>query len=195
MAKLELVTGPVNRVISAADLHTHCRIDDTTEDAYLDQLSDTAQAEAEAYTWTKLLKQTWDQFFDGFDDPLYLRYPPLWSDDDSDGITSVTYTDTDGDAQTLGTGVYEVGEVDGIAVVRREYDQVWPATRSHEDVVTVRFTCGYDTVADVPERFKQAIRLHVGHYYRSREGEPLPEAFWRLLGPLRMCKHQPIGAA
>ena len=190
MAKLELVTAADGRVVSAADLHTHCRIDDTTEDTYLDQLSDAAQAEAEAYTWRKLLKQTWDQKFDGFDDPLFLSFPPLHSD----GVSSVTYTDTDGDAQTLATSVYEVAELDGIAVVRRKYNQTWPSTRGHEDVVTVRFVCGYDTADDVPERYKQAIRLHVGHYYRSREGEPLPEAFWRLLGPLRMTKHQPIGA-
>jgi len=59
----------------------------------------------------------------------------------------------------------------------------------------VRFVCGWDTVDDVPERFKQAIRLHADHYYRNRGGEPLTEAFGRLLSPLRMTKYQPIGAA
>ncbi len=192
MAKQTRVTGPVGRVISPADLRTHCRITATLEDAYLDKLSDAAQDEAEAYTWRKLLKQTWDQYFDGFADPLYLRYPPLHSD----GVTSVTYTDTGGDSQTLATSVYEVAEEDGITVVRRKYNQTWPSTRSHEDVVTVRFVCGWDTVGDVPERFKQAIRIHVAHYYDpGRAGEQMPEMFWRLLSPLRMVKYQPIGAA
>ena len=192
MAKLVIATAPtIDRVVSAVDLRTHCRIDTTEDDAELQRLSNAAELEVEGYTWRKLRKQTWDQYFDGFDDPLYLRFPPLHSD----GVSSVTYTDTDGDSQTLGTSVYETGEIDGVAVVRRKYDQVWPSTRSHEDVVTVRFVCGYDTADDVPEPIKQAIRLHAGWYYRSREGEPLPAAFWRLLNPFRVDKHQPVGAA
>jgi uncharacterized phiE125 gp8 family phage protein len=191
MAKLTLVTGPVGRVISADDIRTHARIDATDEDSHLESLSDAAEDEAEAYTWRKLLTQTWDQYFDGFADPLFLRFPPLHSS----GVTSVTYTDSNGDAQTLATSVYEEGEEDGIAVVRRKYNQDWPTTRSHKDVVTVRFVCGYGATSDVPERIKQAIRLHAAHFYRHREGELLPAAFFRLLDPFRVNKWQPIGAA
>ena len=191
MSKLTVVTGPVGRVISADDIRTHARIDATDEDTYLEGLSDAAEAEAEAYTWRKLLTQTWDQYFDGFADPLFLRYPPLHSS----GVTSVTYTDSEGDAQTLATSVYEVAEEDGIAVVRRKYNQDWVSTRLHEDVVTVRFVCGYGTASAVPERIKQAIRLHAAHYYKNREGEVLPEAFFQLLSPFRVNKWQPIGAA
>jgi uncharacterized phiE125 gp8 family phage protein len=36
--------------------------------------------------------------------------------------------------------------------------------------VTVTFIAGYgDTAADVPERFKQAIKLLVGHWHEHRE--------------------------
>lgn len=191
MAKLTLVTGPTGRVISADDIRTHARIDATDEDTYLEGLSDAAEAEAEAYTWRKLLQQTWDQTYDAFADPLFLRYPPLHFS----GVTSVTYTDSNGDAQTLATSVYEAGEEDGIAVVRRKYNEVWPTPRSHEDVVTVRFVCGYGAASAVPERIKQAIRIHAAHYYRNREGEAPPEAFFRLLNPFCVNKWQPIGAA
>ena len=196
MAKLDLITGPVGRVISADDIRSHARIDATDEDTQLEALSDAAEAEAEAYTWRKLLTQTWDQYYDRFADQLDLRFPPLYTTDDSNGVSSVSYTDTNGDTQTLATSVYEVAEEDGIAVVRRKYNQDWPSTRSHKDVVTVRFICGYGAVSDVPERIKQAIRLHAAHYYRHREGEVLlPEAFFRLLNPFRVNKWQPIGAA
>jgi uncharacterized phiE125 gp8 family phage protein len=191
MAKLSLATPPTPRIVSPGDLHTHCRIDDTTEDAYLEQLSDAAQEEAEGYTWRKFLQQTWDQYFDGFADPLHLRYPPLHSD----GVTGVTYTDSNGDTQTLATSVYEVAEEDGITIVRRKYNQTWPTTRAHEDVVKVTFVCGWDSASDVPERIKHAIRLHAAHFYRNREGEPVPDAFYRLLDPYRVNKYQPIGAA
>jgi uncharacterized phiE125 gp8 family phage protein len=191
MAKLELVTAAVGRVLSADDIRTHRRKDATEEDTLLERLSDAAEEEVEAYTWRKLLTQTWDQYYDGFADPLYLRFPPLHSS----GVTSVTYTDTNGDTQTLSTNVYEVAEEDGIAVVRRKYSQNWPSTQSHEDVVTVRFVCGYGEASAVPERIKLAIRLHAAHYDLNREGQPLPEAFFRLLNPFRVCKWQPIGAA
>ena len=47
MAKLELVTAPTDRLISVGDLTTHTRIGPgpTGEDAYLQQLIDSAQAE------------------------------------------------------------------------------------------------------------------------------------------------------
>lgn len=195
MANPSLVTAPTERVISVDDIRTHARIDAADEDTYLEGLSDAAEAEAEAYTWRKLLTQTWDQYFDGFADPLHLRFPPLYTTDEHNGVTSVTYTDTNGDAQTLATSVYEVAEKDGIATVRRKYNQSWPTTLGHEDVVTVRFVCGYGAASAVPERIKQAIRIHANHYYRNREGESAPEAFFRLLNPFRVNKWQPIGAA
>jgi len=186
MAKLELVTGPSGRVVDVPDLTTHCRIDAADEDAYLQILLDAAEDAAEDETWRRLLTQTWDQYFDEFEDPLYLRYPPLQS------VTSVTYTDSNGDSQTLSTSIYEVGEENGIGVVRRKYNQTWPDTRSHEDVVTVRFVCGYGAAGDVPERIKHAIRIHAGWHFRNREGQAMPDTFSRLLAPFVAHEFQPI---
>jgi len=130
------------------------------------------------------LTQTWDQYFDEFEDPLYLRYPPLGS------VTSVKYVDANGDTQTLASSVYEAGEENEIGIVRRQYNQDWPSVRGHEDVVIVQFVCGYGGQADVPERIKHAIRLHAGWFYRNREGQLLPDAFYRLLAPYRVLEFQ-----
>lgn len=187
MTKIELVTGPSGNVITPDDLSRHTRVDAPEDDTTLQELLQAAEAEAEEYCWRRFLTQTWDQFFDEFEDPLYLRYPPLSS------VTSVGYTDSNGDSQTLATSVYEAGEENGIGTVRRKYNQTWPDTRSHEDVITVRFVCGYGDSEDVPERIKHAIRVHVGWYYRNREGQPMPEGFHNLLSPFRMMQWQPIG--
>jgi len=186
MAKLVIVTEPDGRVVSAADLYVHCRIDADDEEGYLEDLSDDAQAAAEYVTRRKFLTQTWDQSFDYFDDPLWLSYPPVSS------VTSVTYTDQAGDTQTLSTDVYELGEVDGINVVRRKYDQVWPVTRAHTDVVTVRFVCGYGAATDVPREIIQAIELHAGWYHRNREGDTPPAAFQNKLGSYRAMRFQAV---
>ena len=176
MAKLTLETAQTLRLVSADDLCSHCRIDAPDEDEYLEGLLDAAEADAEDYTDRRFLTQTWDQYFDGFNDPLYLRYPPLQS------VTSVKYIDTAGVEQTLSTSVYEVGSERGVGVVRRKYDQDWPSTRGHEDVVIVRCKVGYgDDCVDVPDRIRHAVRLHAAHQYRYREGQPMPDGFRRLL--------------
>lgn len=188
MSKASLVTAPTGDVVTVADLKVHCRIDGSDEDAYLATLLDNAEAEAEAYLWQKLLTQTWNEYFDGFTDPLKLRYGPVSS------IGTLTYTDSNGASQTLATSVYELGQVDGVYVVRRKYNQTWPDTRSHEDVVTVPYICGYGAANAVPERIKHAIRLHAATAYRNREDGAPPEAFFRLLGPYRLNRWAKIGA-
>lgn len=187
MAKLSIVSEPSGRVVSAESLRLHARIDDPSEDSSLEQLLDVAEDEAEDYTWRKFLTQTWDQYYDGFEDPLHLRWPSVSS------ITSIGYTDANGDAQTLSTDVYELGEEYGLSVVRRKYNQDWPTTRGHEDVVTVRFVVGYGDAEDVPDAICQAIRIHAAWAYRNREGQPMPDGFRQLLSPYRAMKWQPIG--
>ncbi len=188
MSKITLVTAPADRLITAADLRTHSRIDDTGEDAYLEQLIDSAVSVAEACTWRRFITQTWDQSFDGFCDPLVLRYPPLVS------ITSVTYIDIAGDSQTLATSVYETGQTDGIDEVRLQDDQSWPNTQAHADVVTVRMVVGYGDPSDVPQDIKHAVRLHAASFYENREGailfgsalSAIPESFYSLLFPYQV---------
>ncbi len=180
MAKLTLITAPATRLVTAEDLTVHSRIDMAEEDSYLEQLLDAAEADAEEYTWRRFLTQTWDQYFDGFSDPLPLRYPPLAE------VTSVKSIDTAGDTQTLSTDVYEVGSQLGIGVVRRKDSQEWPSTQLHEDVVIVRFVCGYGDPEDVDERIKQAIRLHATHHFRYREGQPMTDSWKDLLSPFRV---------
>ena len=188
MAKITLVTAPADRLITAADLRAHSRIDDSGEDEYLEQLIDSAVAVAQACTWRRFVTQTWDQSFDGFANPLCLRYPPLVS------VTSVTYIDIAGDTQTLSTDIYEVGQVDGLDVVRLKNDQSWPTTQAHADVVTVRTVVGYGDPADVPQDIKHAVRLHAASFYEHREGvilfgsaqSSIPESFYSLLFPYQV---------
>ena len=186
MVKLSLVTAPTTRLVTAEELTVHSRIDIAEEDDYVEKLIDAAEAEAEEYTARKFLTQTWDQYCDGFTDPLVLHFPPLSS------VTSVTYIDADGDTQTLSTDVYETGSQLGSGVVRRKYDdnnvlRDWPTdVRTHEDVVIVRFVCGYGDPEDVDERIKQAIRLHATHYFRYREGQKMTDSWENLLSPFRV---------
>ena len=113
----------------------------------------------------RLINQTWTQFFDRFTDPLELRWPPLNS------ITSVKYTDTDGDQQTVSTDVYEAGENFGVGIVRRKFEQEWPTdVRLHPDSIEVAFVAGYGTAgSDVPSGIRHAIKIMVADMWQHPE--------------------------
>jgi uncharacterized phiE125 gp8 family phage protein len=177
--KITLETAPTTDAVGLQEFRDHSRIKTHAHDAHLQRLIKGAQRAAEGYLRRKLITQTWIQYFDGFADPLELRFPPLSS------ITSVKYIDTAGATQTLATSVWEAGEENGVGVVRRKYDQTWPSTRAHEDVVWVEFVCGYGAKAVVPEPIKAAIRVHAAYFYRKREGGEVPDAFFDLLRPFR----------
>ena len=180
MAKLVINTAAVEEPVTVAELMTHARIDSMDEAELLGQLLRDAREAAEGFCWAKFLQQTWDEYFDSFASPLVLTHQPVSS------LTHVKYTDTGGTEQTLGTSVYELGEVNGKGVVRLKYDQTWPSgVRGHPDVVVVRYLCGYgDERHEVPHNVRAAIKIHAAHCYEFRELEkPIPDAFYRLLRP------------
>ncbi|MFA7121888.1 MAG: phage head-tail connector protein [Bacilli bacterium] len=180
MAIRTLYAAPTGNVVPIATLAAHLRIDSRDEDAVLNDLLREAVAAVEDATRRRLLTQTWDESFDDFTDPLMLSEQPVSS------ITSVTYTDSNGDTQTLSTSIYELGKLNGWSVVRKKYDQNWPSTRAHEDVVTVRYVVGYGTAASVPDSLLKAVRVHAAWNHRHREGEPIPDGFYHLISPYRL---------
>lgn len=88
------------------------------------------------------------------------------------GVDSVSYTDTDGNPQTLDPSGYRVFGVGGRGHVAPAYGQAWPAARFEPEAVRIRFQAGYgDEAEDVPENIRHAILLLVGHLYENREAE------------------------
>jgi len=178
MAKLSLNTAPATQSITVSELNAHARIDVTDENTLATNLIVAAEAAAEEFCLSKFVTQTWDQYFDGFAEPLVLSLPPVGT------VSYVHYIDADGVEQTLSTDVWEQAELLGVGIVRRKYDQSWPDVRTHPDSVIVQFSCGYGAAASVPQPIRQAIAVHAAHFFQFREGEqPVPESFARLLCP------------
>ena len=184
--KSVIVTPPAVEPVTVDEVLEHSRIDQDSENAYFDTRIPSAREAAEARTQSVIITQTWDDSFDGFWwSELPLAKQPVQS------ITSVTYTDTNGDTQTLADTVYELGETHGWSVVRLKYEQVWPVARNHPDSITVRYVAGYGLAVDVPQQIKAAIELYVSHFNEAREGEtPLSMAFKSMLGPYSFYRFQ-----
>lgn len=176
---LTLVTAAPAYPITRTEAKTHCRIDDTDSDTYIDALiaASTAHLDGnDGILGRALIEQTWDMKLDRF--PAYgcaitVPLPPLIS------VGSITYTDANGDSQTLSSSIYQVVGVGGFGrgEIVEAYGQVWPDTRDIPEAVTVRFTAGYsnsgaspvDYADNVPAGIKHALKLMVGDAFENRE--------------------------
>lgn len=185
----QLITAPASEPVTTAEAKTHLRIDHTDDDTYLGVLIQVAREAAENYTQRRLITQTWEQTFPEFEDDMLLTGTPLQS------ITSVTYIDSDGDSQVLGTGIYEADTTSEPGRLRRTYLQTFPVTRAVWNAVVIRYVAGYGSSAsDVPAAIRQAMLLHIGHLYENREDvvaqamHRLPMGCESLLFPYRVWK-------
>lgn len=182
MAKLVLQAAATSEPVSLEDAKAHLNETRSSEDATIARLITVATESLQHRYWTQFVTATYDQYFDSFADIGVLQRHPV------DTVSSVKYTDIDGDEQTVSTSVWEQGDEHGRAVVRLAYNQTWPSDcRGHADSVVVRYTCGHGAATAVPAQIKQAILLMVADLYTFRESVksarlvPIPGVVERLM--------------
>lgn len=199
MLHLNPVTLPAVEPLHLDEVKSHCRVASaiTEDDADLLRFIVGAREWCERYLNRALITQTWDLKLDGFprsaDTPLWLPKSPLQS------VTSITYTDSNGDSQTWATSKYTVDAPAGPnprwGRIVPAYNEIWPTTRDHINVVTIRFVAGYgDTWNDVPEPIREAMLLIVKHRYDNRDlvalGTSAPEVPFQAMDLLRIYRVQ-----
>jgi uncharacterized phiE125 gp8 family phage protein len=164
---LALVTAPSEEPISRTEAKAHLRVTHTAEDTLIDSLIVAARGYAEQFLGRQLVTATWDlklPTFPVMPCPLLIPRPPLQS------VTSITYTDDQGQAQTLSSDDYIVETANVQGRIWPAYDEDWPTTRlGLPDQVVIRFVAGYGAASTVPTTIKQALLLLVGHWYEHRE--------------------------
>lgn len=154
-----LVTGPTEP-ITTAEAKTHLRVDHSNDDTYIDSLVTAARQYVERVTGRAIGSQTWDTWYDGFSTEMELPVSPVAS------ISTITYTDIDGNSQTA-TGTLYTADTDQIpGRVYLAYNQTWPSTRDIPKAVKIRFVAGS---AAVPKTLEQAMLLLIATWYENRE--------------------------
>ena len=105
-------------------------------------------------------------------------------------VIAVRYYDVYGILQTVDPGDYIVDTVDGY--VYPVNVRSWPTTQARANAVHIEYSAGYNTVADIPEPIKDAIKFTVGqweNYQGTIEGGQrpmtIPYAALQLLGMYR----------
>ena len=168
--QLVTITGPTTPPVTTAEAKLHLRVTHSNEDAYIGALVDAARLVVEGRTGYRLFTQTVELRADSWNDPglsdpgrtdvISLRVAPVAS------ITSVKYFSSSDTDTTLSSSGYWA-DLTGVPA-RIQTKTSWPSTNGRIGNIRVRLVAG-TAVDSVPQIFKEAVLLLVGHYYVNRE--------------------------
>lgn len=156
---MKIITPPSTLPVSVAEAKANGRIDHDAEDSLIEAYIRAALAFAEKYSGRAFEPQVVEVTLDAFPDAeIELPFGPVVS------ISNVTFTDADGDEQTVDSADYVVDTASRDGWLVPAYGASWPSTMDTINAVRVRYVAGEGTPDDV----KQAILLLVQHYYEHR---------------------------
>lgn len=162
---LTLVTAPALTPVSLDEAKAQCHVDHSDEDVLLTLMIAAAVAMIDGPDGIGhcMITQTWSGVIDGWQNPIVLPLGPV------SAVTAITYLDSDGASQILGSGLYRL--VNGVrpAFIERAYGASWPAHRAVSYPISIAFTAGVATAAEVDQGLRQAVLMLVGHWYANRE--------------------------
>ena len=184
--KVNLYTAPTLEPVTVEELDLHARVEDDTgiETEYLDALIKASRELVENVTRRALLTQTWDYYLDAFPSADHFKLPF----GNPQSVTSVKYTDSDGDETTMTVTDEYIVETNGEGCGRivLPYGETWPSfTEYTSNPIVVRFVCGWTTRALVPYAIKAAIKMLCSDLYHFR-GERMTGAAVENKAPDRM---------
>ncbi len=162
-------TTPTLEVLSLDDVKLHVGADGYDDyDSLLATLRDRATEAVGKRCKREIQAATWTLTLDSFPAEILIDKVPVAS------ITSVAYSDVDGNPQTLVSGTdyqTDLNSNDGPASIKPAYGTTWPTIRSDTyAAVTVTFVAGYATAAAVPQTIKHEIAMLTAEWFNNREG-------------------------
>lgn len=177
-------TAPTIEAISISEAKTHLRVDSSDEDAMILAYVKSSRRWLERRYNLAFLTQTLVLTLDTFGQPgwwppasMYIApsYIPspiwgvieLWPPVQS--VTSITYIDFAGATQTLSSSKYAVDTSSYPGRIAPAVGQIWPVTGPIPGAVKIEWVAGHISADLVPEDWKEANRLALGHYYLNRE--------------------------
>ena len=172
MGNLVQTVAPVNEIITTAEAKEYADIETSDDDDLIDMLIEAVTDRLQELTWRQFITATYTLTLHDFPDsgkPIIIPMPGLQS------VSSITYNDENGDAQTFATSKYSVDTKSDPGMIHLTEGSYYPITENDINSVTITFVCGYgDDASDVPNNIKLAARMLVRHFYFNREALNCP---------------------
>lgn len=163
----KITTAPASEPVTETEAKLHLRVDHSTEDALITRLIETARQQCEDRARRAFINRTMTAMLHRWpaSGVIMLPYPPLVS------VTSIEYTDEDGATLTWASSNYIVDTHSEPGCIVFKNDSTVPSVTLQEvNGIKITYTAGYgSTAGDVPDRYKQAMLLTIGHLYENRE--------------------------
>lgn len=166
MLHLRTYTAPTEEPVSLAEMKLHLRVDHSDEDALIASLITAAREQCELEARRTFCTATLEQRLD--------RWPAMGGCSLLRGpvqnITSIGYTDDEGNAGTMDAADYVLYTETDPAMLVLAPGASWPVVDLMPGYsIAVRYVAGYGAGSAVPARYKHAIKLMVSHWYENRE--------------------------
>lgn len=165
-ARMKRTSDPANLPVTVENAKDQLQIEHDDDDTLIQRYIEVATAKVENDTRRGLITQTWAQYLDDFpdDELIVLRRNPVSS------VSSVQYTDTDGDTQTFSSAKYQTDTNNEPARLFPAYNEEWPDVRVDTlNGVVITFIVGYGANhTSVPKDAQQAVLWLVHHYWAVR---------------------------
>lgn len=165
-SNVRVYSAPTVEPISLIEAKAHLRVVDNEENTLIESLIVAARRMAEMISRRALVTRTLEAVFDRWprDNMIMLAYPPLQS------ISSITYIDSAGGSNVMPGADYFADAHSEPGRLVLAYGASWPsATLRPAAAITIRYVAGYGDPEDVPENYRQAMLLMIGHFYENRE--------------------------
>ena len=154
---------PFFEPVTLEEMKNHSRIDVGDDDLILTGLMKAAREYCETFTGRSLCSRVIVYILNDWPSGgIYLPCPPVTE------VLEVLYRPKDAAAFTN----FNDFEEDDTGMFKRVVPtDRWPSGELHPvNAIQVEYMAGYDTMANVPESIKSALRLVVGAWYENREG-------------------------
>lgn len=165
--KLIRTVKPTVEAVSDVELKAFAKIDLTDDDTLVGTLNTVATEYITDILSRSFVFETFELYLDEFPQsgcPIEINRTPLSS------VTSITYTDTDGNTQTLAATEFKIDDKAEPATIDEAHLKTWPSTRDEKNSVKVTFVAGFGaTAADVDEQLKVIVKHMFTHLYEHRE--------------------------
>lgn len=163
LTRAAVVAAPSGEAITTAEARKQCDIVGSDHDTYLDALITAARQKWERDTDRIVMQCTVVEKRDDWGNEIIeLTRSPVQS------ITSIYYFDANQNNTLLASSQYVLDTHLPRPSIYPAYDIDWPTLRGWPGDITITYVAGYSSAANVPQIWKQAMLMLIGHWFETR---------------------------